>query len=988
MLKKLLRIAGVVLLLYSFAGFIVLPLALHFGLTHLAPTIFTQPLQIGGFTFNPFTLRMRLEAFILGEDTEQPLVGFHDLNVKLGWQSLPQKALVIDEVTLSNPVIDVAITENGTVNLASIVAQSDTEEPKPEKESSSPLSIWLKEFSLIDGHIDFDTQLMTAPGTTYAANLQNIQLFAENIRWPLVAGQQGMVSLETNLNGVTPIAVQTTISQGETPDIPDISAQLSIADLMLPPLQPFITPWAYTRVESGAFSTMINAEWQQSQGVRVSGNSRLDKVKIYDSRSNDYIVGFQQFAVNGLQFDQHNNQLILGAIELAQPYTTIDIDKEMHINLADLMVPQPAKEEETNEPEAEPEVNTDATPFSMAMQQFNVRSGQVLVNTDWMTAPNTAYQANLQAIDVSVENVAWPLQEQPSKQPSFTLSTQLNKVTPIHISGSLAEVKNGEPTAADLALTIDNLQLASFQPYVTPWAYTTIRDGALSASTAVNWHAQQGVTVSGDSRLTSLSVTDSRSNVQLLGLKELSVEQMQFNQQENELTIGTIALDSSYANVAIDENRKVNLAELMKEQPAKATVATNTTESKSDKDATPFRLEISKFSLDNGQLQFADRTFKPGFSAAIKGLQGQLLSFDTYSSKPANIKLDGELDNYTPVNITASLIPSHPFTDTHVDMSFTDIELTTLTPYSTHFAGYPVRKGQMNLALNYDIKNEQLIAQNSILLKHLQLGKQEPGKHALGNIPINFAIALLTDSQGNINLDIPVTGDLNNPQFQLGPVIGEAVERILMNVVSAPFKLLGSLVPNLSSDTDLSTIAFAAGADNVVPKQQKTLADLAIILAKRPQLHLDVQSYYNELIDKPVLAENALNQKLLESYQERTGDTTLPIDTASPQQMAAAVKEIPDGKMVSLLDSLLISMNLGEQESAVATNSDKRQLLIANWPVSSVELRELAIARSKAIKDDLISDGVNTNRVFILDVAAAPKGQQNTTASKLSLSAG
>ena len=507
-------------------------------------------------------------------------------------------------------------------------------------------------------------------------------------------------------------------------------------------------------------------------------------------------------------------------------------------------------------------------------------------------------------------------------------------------------------------LNIDALDISLIQPYITPVAYTEVISGYLLASLNMAWDENAGLSTRGDLELAHLQIQDERTDETIISWDSLQLQSADFVQQSNHSTIDKAVLKAPFTTIEIDEHLQVNLAGLAKPSPSPPPPPEIQRQvQQKSADTPPFRLTVNHFALQEGSVSFSDRTFNPGFSAPISNLKGEITGFDTQSSAPATVKLSGEIDRYSPVDIIATAVPSTPLSETGITVSFNDVELTTLTPYSSRFAGYKVQKGRMNLDLDYQIQKKQLAAQNHILLSHLTLGEKVPGEQVT-SLPLKLVIALLKDRDGRIVVDLPISGDLDNPEFELGPVIRMAIANFITNIVTAPFNFLASLVSGNADE--MSAIAFQPGDASISQQGQRALASLTQALSERPELELEIEAHANHSLDAPVLARLQLQKELEKRYLGQLKE--------QDKKLTTAPAVVPDKNLSKILDTLLAEHELTSALPRRANNDEKQNLLITNWVVSEIDLRTLAIQRARNIKDTVITEGLDATRVYILDV--------------------
>ncbi len=218
------------------------------------------------------------------------------------------------------------------------------------------------------------------------------------------------------------------------------------------------------------------------------------------------------------------------------------------------------------------------------------------------------------------------------------------------------------------------------------------------------------------------------------------------------------------------------------------------------------------------------------------------------------MNLQGQVDQFSPVSITGTVNVLSAALYTDVSMSFRNIELTVFNPYSGKFAGYDISKGKLNTELHYLVVGRRLDAQHHIVIDQLEFGDKIPSKDAV-SLPVKFAVALLKDRHGIIDLNIPVAGTLDDPSFHLGPIIWQVVKNLLEKAVTAPFALLGDM---FGSGPDLQFVDFPPGASAMDEAGLVKVKSVAKGLAERPQLKVEVPIGFVAAVDRPALIDAAL----------------------------------------------------------------------------------------------------------------------------------
>ena len=331
-------------------------------------------------------------------------------------------------------------------------------------------------------------------------------------------------------------------------------------------------------------------------------------------------------------------------------------------------------------------------------------------------------------------------------------------------------------------------------------------------------------------------------------------------------------------------------------------------------------------------------------------------------------------------------------------MAFRNLDMTSLSPYVAKFAGYRIAAGRLALDLQYRVKDKKLVGENKIVLKQIELGEKVDSPDAI-DLPLELAIAILKDADGVIDVELPVSGDLSDPQFDYGALIGKAFGNLLGGIVSAPFRALAALFG--SADKPLDTIDFEPGRDVLAPPERQKLATVARALTERPALRLGVRPTFAFKEDAAALKSLALRNEILQrmGIELPAGEDPGPIDPANPRARQAIEAAFGERYAREVLDALKRRADGGRQDEARASSSATRQSdnyaafyqglvdrLIAETPISDQALTQLAVRRGEAVKRELTTvGGVAAARVVLGDARQAPGANERAIALQLEL---
>ena len=463
-------------------------------------------------------------------------------------------------------------------------------------------------------------------------------------------------------------------------------------------------------------------------------------------------------------------------------------------------------------------------------------------------------------------------------------------------------------------------------------------------------------------------------------------------------------LSDFYARVILNEEGRLNLQDLVKAQggaavpatPAQAaasgpesdtkkiankdqsTKGSGQNESKSGATSPPQAaaapagsapvINVGPINLVNGRVYFSDRFIKPNYSADLSELNGKLSAFSsvspTGSPQLADLDLRGRVGATASLDILGKLNPLAKPLALDIQGKVRDLELAPLTPYSVKYTGHGIERGKLSMDVSYRVQPDgQLTASNNIVLNQLSFGEKVEGSTA--SLPVKLAVALLADRNGVIDINLPISGSLNDPQFSLGSVILKVIVNLITKAITAPFTLLASAFGG-SGGEELGTVPFAPGSAALSAQAIAGLDRVAKVLADRPVLIMTVTGMARLDVEREGYKRERL-QALVVAEQRRAqggGTATVTVSPAQYPELLKAVYRRADITKPRNLVGLAKDIPVPEMEA----------LLLADIPVTEESMRELALQRGVAVRDYLATRQLPLERLFL----GAPK----TTADK------
>jgi len=389
-------------------------------------------------------------------------------------------------------------------------------------------------------------------------------------------------------------------------------------------------------------------------------------------------------------------------------------------------------------------------------------------------------------------------------------------------------------------------------------------------------------------------------------------------------------------------------------------------------------LQFGPMSLVNGKVLFSDYFIKPNYSADLSELTGKLSAFSSQpaGSEPvlADLELRGRAEGSASLEVTGKLNPLAKPLALDIQGKVRDLELPPLSPYAVKYAGHGIERGKLSMDVAYKVlPNGQLTASNKLVLNQLTFG--EPVAGAPNSLPVKLAVALLSDSHGVIDLDLPISGSLNDPQFKLGPVIFKIIVNLIGKAITAPFSLLASA---LGGGDELSSVAFAPGSAELSPQAQQSLGKVAKALTDRPALNLTVTGTASLEREREAMQRERLQQLVRAEKRRANAENDTPVQAAEYPALLKKVYGRADMPKPRNLVGMAKDLPVAEMEA----------LLLAHLPAATeAQASALAAERGQAVKRYLAAQKLPEGRLFLAAPKLAADGAAWTPQAELSLAA-
>ncbi|KAF0165800.1 MAG: hypothetical protein FD157_976 [Rhodocyclaceae bacterium] len=876
---------------------------------------------------NPLALSVRLRELRLADPAGAPLLAFGELFVDLSAASLTQRALVFDEIRLDGLNASLIQRKEGGLNWSPLLDALQSKEPPPEPKGLPRLDIRhlrvsgaqvqvsdqrvTPAFATAIEPLDLDlTDVSTLPDDAGKFRLTAKTLSGAQLTWagdltlnPIAsAGRIDVVGIDLQRlapllqdklpiappSGIVAVGADYRLTQaGGTLGLKLEKIGLVASALLLQQAAGATLPQlAVDRVEIKEGSFDLGTGQLALGAIELQGN-RVEAM--LDGKERKPLLKLDDIALTDAKVDLPQRKATLAALTFKGGGISARRDAQGRVDLLgliDSLGKQPAaKTAAAAKPTSQPD--GPAAPWRFNVGQVSL-AGFTATLRDESVAP--AVELELDNIAIAVDSVSENL-----KAPlPLKASLDVRSGGRLEVAGKLTPAD----AAADLNVKLANLSLKVAQPYVAKFATLDIAGGEIAAAGRVTRDPKSSG-YRGSFAVRDLRLNEAGTKNVFLAWKSLSSSDLALSPTRLEMAL--LSLDGLDTKLIIDKDKSTNLQRVLRKEqaavsPAPTAVATPATPAAqavppaataapTEKEPPGFLVNIDRLRFRGGAMFFADNSLVFPFGTRIHNLRGSIVGLSSRPGAPGQVELDGEVDEFGLARAVGQVDFFKPTEFMDLKVVFRNVEMTHLTPYSATFAGRKINSGKLSLELEYKIKQRQLLGENRIIIDRLELGERVESATAK-DLPLDLAIAILSDSDGRIDLGLPISGSLDDPQFSYGAIVWKAITNVLTKIVTAPFRALGALFGGGGEKVD--EIAFEAGATRLTPPEREKLVRLATVLNKRPGLALSVSGTWAE-VDRVSLQDLQMRRAVADKGGQEVGakGDPGPLSTRAPKVQAA-----------------------------------------------------------------------------------------------------
>jgi uncharacterized protein involved in outer membrane biogenesis len=954
---------------FTLLGFFGLPPILKFILAKKLSENLHREVTINQIKLNPYALSIAVRGLtIKDKDRSETFVSCEEIFVNLQSLSALKRALILSEIRLKQPLIKITQHPDGSYNFSDLI---EKKEPKPpEKEKSKPLRFSLNNIKIENGSIDFLDQPKHTKHTVRELNIGVPSLS----NYPYYIERYVRPTLSAKIND-TPYTLE-----GKTKPFADsleTSFDINIKDLDIPYYLAYFPMKMNFRIVSAFLDTQTKISFIETKGKKpsliVTGNVSLKKIAVDDEKKKS-LLRLPFFDISFAESELLSKIIHLSKVSIQSPELEIRRDGKGALNVSSLLP-------EKKETKPAPKKVEDSTPFSLDIDEVQLTDGKISFSDLTPPDPVTITANNL---DLKVEKISTAK----NSKGKLSLSFLLDKRGTISTTGSIGI----DPISAELKMNLKGIEIGEFQSYLADKVKIAVTGGALSTtgnlSLGATGNEELKINYRGNAALSNFSSIDKANAEDFLKWESLSFNGLNVGINPFLMDIKGISLTNFYSRVIMNAGGTLNLQEILeKGEPKAETPTPPVVQGKTTpKEKTPLsqkesskNIKIGTITLQGGRIDFTDRSLKPDYSAKLTEIGGRISGLSSEETTLADIDLRGKLDDYAPLEITGKINPLKE--DLYVDLKvrFKDMELSSTTPYAGKYVGYTVEKGKLSFDLKYLIVKKKLESQNNIFLDQLTLGDKVESPTAT-KLPVKLAIALLKDRKGEIKLDIPVTGSLDDPKFSIWGIILKILINLIAKAATSPFSLLGAV---FGGGEELSFVEFDYGITTLTEPNVKKIETIVKALHDRPSLKMDVEGHVDMEKDREGLKQYLFHKKLkAQKLKEvvKRGEPAIPVDDVKiePAEYGKYLKmAYKEEKFPKPRNFLGIAKDL--------PNPEMEKLMLTHIEIKEGDLRTLATQRAMKVKDAILKSGqVEPERVFILEPKSlAPEKKEKVKDSRV-----
>lgn len=921
---------------------------------HLAPQeleeLLGREVSLEKLRFNPFTLALTAENFVLHSHSDTPLFEFKRFYANFELSSLWRRSIHFKFIELAGAQGSIQQLSKGKFDIDDLLALADSAEPESEVSEETSAELVLPALSVDLLKIEDAGFQITDHSRKGAPRLHITPVSFEITHLSTQPTEEGGNHYE--FHAASPSG-GSLAWLGQLTFAPlTLEGNLTLDQVALSPFADFFNEFIAAKLTSGVLSLSNNYHLSYDEKIRLSlskGNLSLRDITLLDGLGSDTdntLLKLHSFNLEDFSLDTLSSKIYAKALTLDSPHILADLANDGTINWLEAVSPIEQTAVETSEEQStantdaaeasltaqDPDLNS-STEWQLLAEQFHLKNGAIQLKDN---SNANAGLLSVNSIDLLVKNIQWP-----SINPTVVaLNAELEN------GGKLS--LNTEGTLSPLAfsgdLALKELTLESINPWISQQLPLQLDSGNATIQQtfelSLNDSDELNVSATGRAQVDKLSLREIGKRT-IASWQSVAVESTKFNLSKQEISIGKVLVNGLHSGLMIGADGSSWLDIFASDTSESSTSANNS--------QPDWRVVINEIELQNNQLSYHDGTMSPSFQVSLDKLSGKLTNIDTAGKQQSSFNFTAQVDGNAPLAIKGKGYLLDEPLNIELSTQLNDYEMTRLSPFTGSFLGFLTESGQLTLDSQLEIKNNLLNTSNKVLAKRFYLGDRVESPDAI-SAPIKLGLSVLRDRRENINLPVVAKGDLADPSVSVSRIILNTFTNILVRAATSPF----SVLMGLGGDSSLEYLAYMPGTTQLDANSEAMVTTLAQALIDRPKLRLtltgsaalpDQRAIATNLVGEELmgrqwtnlteaLEEDKFRKKTLRAWEKLTHEEELlgsereQAEAAFEQLVQIKIQQLDEGALLTLanqradqLKALLVSEHGLEGSSITVANS-------------------------------------------------------------------
>ena len=938
--RRLLAAAGL-LLAYALLGFFAVPALLEAKLPARLGQLLGREVQLQRARANPFTLSVTLEGFEVKDRDGSAFLGWERLYVNVQASSLVTRTLDFKAIELRKPFGNVVVAKGGRLNFSDILERLEGPSQAPAAAAPErPRDVAIQHLLVSDARLTLADQSQGEPFATtlgpLTVELKDFHTTYDRRNPYALSGrtEAGESFAWSGAFSVTPLRSEGT---------------LVLENVRLPRYHPYFHDRVAFDLKEGLATARAAYRFEWSEGRHAAGLTDL-ALSLRDLRFGDPASGAVPVALPSVEV-RGSVDLLAPAVDLASVVLSdgrVDVvrHKDGTVDLARLFTPKPRPEDPK------------AAPLKLSLKELRLQNFRLGFRDQATPRP---VKLDLDGVNLSLDGFDLA----PATLARLALEARVNGRGRLGLEGTAALLK----PALDLKVKASGLDLAPFDPYLEPALDVRLTRGVLGLEGRFRGVFEGRPTdqsaYQGDLRLDGFEAMDGARSEPFLRYRSFRLQGVDVRSSPRSLSIRSVELTEPENRLVVAADGTTNVARALKLAPAPSggALASAVPPTPAPPAGQPFRIAIASIRIQGGRLSYVDRSLEPNAALFLSDLEGTYTGLSTEPETASAVDLKGLAGGLAPLRIQGHATPLRHDLDTDLSLAIHGAELSDFSPYAGKFLGYSIRKGKLDLDARIRIRQRRLEVQDKVRMDQFFLGDRVESPDAT-RLPVRLGLALLRDRKGVMDLELPIEGSLDDPDFRYGKLVWKAVVNVLGKLVASPFTLLGKLFGG--GDRDLSVVAFAPGSAALDEAALRTVGVLETSMVEWPDLALEVEATADPASDGAALKKAALDRLLRQAKARalRARQPDLDEDSLAmpPEERERWIREAYQAAFPA---PALLKEKTQEAAQPPPPPAEMEQRLLGTLTVLPGDLQQLADARAKAVVKALAKGGkVEAARVF------------------------